>query len=137
MSITGSHYLNCKNRWSLLSSEPRSPLKMTSTPIPSAQTLCPSQNPHNVRSGFFCQQSHSDCPTFQGDQANHISHNPPGSSVTLLWVVFLGPVQPSSALPVHVTMHIGVRVLKRAQECTHKETNQTPMSSSACGEMDL
>lgn len=79
VSVTGSHFLSCKNQWSLLLTEPQRLAYIDKHANPINSDSLPLPGPYSVRLGFFCQQSHSDCPTLQGGQANHISHNPPGS----------------------------------------------------------
>lgn len=96
VSVTRSHFLSCKNQCSRLLTEPKRPPYNDKHANAINSDPLPLPGSHSIRLGFLCQQSHSDCPTLQRGQTNHISHNPPGSSATFLRVVFMGPVQPSS-----------------------------------------
>ena len=72
---------------------------------------------------LFCQQSHSDRPTHNRGQANHISHKRPMSLATLFlesrsWVLFISGQLPSLVLPVKV------KNKHHTHTHTHKETKQ-------------
>lgn len=141
MSVTRSHFLSCKNQWSLLLTEPQRLAYIDKHANPISSDPLPLPGPYSIRLGFSASKAILIAPPSKGAKPIILAiiHQGPQPLFFRLcsWVLLNLHQWKALVLPVHVTVYIGVHVPIHAHECAHKKTNQTPVLSSACGEMDL